>query len=349
MMTESDRPRTAAGPSEIEIDTDVSSSEDYDSVRSDLTSLTESIYSYVYENGRTYHAYRPGTYLLPNDEREQDRLDMLHHVFRLTLNGELCQTRLENPQSMLDVGTGTGIWAIEMADEYPSAEVVGVDLSPIQPGWVPPNLRFIIDDVNQEWSFPPNSFDFIHVRLLMGSVEHWPTFLRRCYDHLKPGGRLELSECDPRIKCDDDTMPDNCHLQTWQNEFHRIARSQGRHWDITPELPRILQEASFEKIHTTEYLLPVGTWPKDPKLKEIGRYFRAQMVDGAIESYSLALFTRYSEWRPLEVQILLAQVCSELKSNRMHVYSKLYVIQQLPLWTVLISFSYISTARKPRS
>ncbi len=51
--------------------------------------------------------------MLPNDDREQDRLDILHHVYRLTLNGELCRTPLANPQKILDIGTGTGIWAIE--------------------------------------------------------------------------------------------------------------------------------------------------------------------------------------------------------------------------------------------
>jgi hypothetical protein len=51
--------------------------------------------------------------ILPNDEREQDRLDILHHVFRLTLGGGLCRTKLDSPQKILDVGTGTGIWAIE--------------------------------------------------------------------------------------------------------------------------------------------------------------------------------------------------------------------------------------------
>ena len=32
--------------------------------------------------------------VLPNDDREQDRLDILHHVFRLTLGGALCRTKL---------------------------------------------------------------------------------------------------------------------------------------------------------------------------------------------------------------------------------------------------------------
>jgi cyclopropane fatty-acyl-phospholipid synthase-like methyltransferase len=46
-------------------------------------------------------------------------------------------TKLEEPHNILDVGTGTGIWAIEAGDLYPSAAVTGVDLSPIQPNWMP--------------------------------------------------------------------------------------------------------------------------------------------------------------------------------------------------------------------
>lgn len=34
-------------------------------------SLTSSILHYKYENGRTYHAFRDGQYVLPNDDEEQ--------------------------------------------------------------------------------------------------------------------------------------------------------------------------------------------------------------------------------------------------------------------------------------
>jgi hypothetical protein len=42
--------------------------------------------------------------LLPNDEVEQDRLDMVHHLFTLTLKGNLCASTLVNPQNILDLG-----------------------------------------------------------------------------------------------------------------------------------------------------------------------------------------------------------------------------------------------------
>jgi cyclopropane fatty-acyl-phospholipid synthase-like methyltransferase len=60
---------------------------------------------------------------------------------------------ISSPHRILDVGTGTGIWAIDAADKYPSADVVGTDLSPIQPSWVPPNCRFEVDDAERRWIF----------------------------------------------------------------------------------------------------------------------------------------------------------------------------------------------------
>jgi len=44
-----------------------------------------------------------------------------------------------------------GLWAIEVGDLYPGASVLGLDLSPIQPHWIPSNVRFMVDDVEDEW------------------------------------------------------------------------------------------------------------------------------------------------------------------------------------------------------
>ena len=47
---------------------------------------------------------------------------------------------------------------------------------------------------------------------------------------------------------------------------------------------------------TTPFVqFPIGTWPKDPHLKEIGRYQAVQEVHG-IDSYASGLFTRVLGW-----------------------------------------------------
>jgi 2-polyprenyl-3-methyl-5-hydroxy-6-metoxy-1,4-benzoquinol methylase len=67
------------------------------------------------------------------------RLDLNHEILRLLWDNKLHECPLDEPHRILDIGTGTGIWAIDMADQYPMAEVIGTDLSPIQPDWVPAN------------------------------------------------------------------------------------------------------------------------------------------------------------------------------------------------------------------
>jgi hypothetical protein len=75
-------------------------------------SLASSILHHRMENGRQYHAYRDGAYWGPNDELAKEILDFAHHMYLLTLDQKLHLAPLQNPQTILDCGTGTGIWAI---------------------------------------------------------------------------------------------------------------------------------------------------------------------------------------------------------------------------------------------
>lgn len=49
------------------------------------------------------------------------------------MDGKLHFAPIETPSKVLDIGTGTGIWAMDLGDEFPEAEVIGTDISPIQP------------------------------------------------------------------------------------------------------------------------------------------------------------------------------------------------------------------------
>ena len=64
----------------------------------------------------------------------------------------------------------------DFADTFPDCQVIGTDLSPTQPREVPPNLQFEVDDCCSEWVYTKDSFDYIHVRLLYGSVADWGKF-----------------------------------------------------------------------------------------------------------------------------------------------------------------------------
>jgi hypothetical protein len=89
-----------------------------DSIGTSTTSLNSSVRDYIFENGRRYHKFREGAYNFPNDDSEQDREDMKHAMMVM-----LCQQLHfapigDNPQNILDMGTGTGIWAIESETRF---------------------------------------------------------------------------------------------------------------------------------------------------------------------------------------------------------------------------------------
>ncbi|KAH0847430.1 hypothetical protein FOPE_00714 [Fonsecaea pedrosoi] len=105
-------------------------------------SLRSSIFQGVQENGRAYHRYKDGSYILPQDDLEQERLDLQHEIFLVAFHRKLFLAPVQRSmQEVLDLGTGTGIWAIGFADQHPESNVLGIDLSPIQPHAVPPNCK----------------------------------------------------------------------------------------------------------------------------------------------------------------------------------------------------------------
>ena len=69
----------------------------------------------------------------------------------------------ENTKRVLDIGTGDGSWAKDVADRFPRINVLGIDLSPPSGGFVPPNCSFEIEDATKEWVWEER-FDLIHLR-----------------------------------------------------------------------------------------------------------------------------------------------------------------------------------------
>lgn len=59
-------------------------------------------------------------YQMPLDVQEMHRLDFQHYMLRALLRGNYLAP-IRRPQSILDVGTGTGRWARELAVEFPDA------------------------------------------------------------------------------------------------------------------------------------------------------------------------------------------------------------------------------------
>src|SRR5579859_6158535 len=76
---------------------------------------------------RTYLA--DGPYLLPKDAQEDQRLTFQHHVLYRTISNHYLAPIAPTTATILDVGTGTGIWPMDMAALFPQAHIIGVDVA----------------------------------------------------------------------------------------------------------------------------------------------------------------------------------------------------------------------------
>lgn len=300
----------------------------------DTTSLRSSIYAYEVENGRTYHSFHAGKYHMPNDEGEKDRMDLHYHALRLSIEDKLFHAPIREPTAVLDIGTGTGIWAMDVADEYPSAEVTGIDLSPIQPTWVPPNLVFEICDADEEWNYKEDRFDLVHTRFMNGfSLKSWPHCYRQAFACLKPGGWLESQEFDLKLMSDDDTIPQDSSLMRWTHLWNEGIGNFGMTGRCDPdELISQMQEAGFVNCQVLRFKMPIGPWPKDPQLKQAGLYQYYALAEG-LHGMSVKVFDKGLGWSLDELEVLLAGARTELKSSRIHSYWPTFVImgQKPPL------------------
>jgi ubiquinone/menaquinone biosynthesis C-methylase UbiE len=262
-----DAPEPATAPLEVDDNDD-------SAIEFDLSSETESLNSLVtrfkFENGRRYHAFQAGRYAFPNDEEELDRMDLENEIFLMLLDGKLHHAPVKGPQRILDLGTGTGIWAIDIADLYPSASVVGTDLSPVQPTDVPPNLQFEIDDFEQDWTFQRDSFDLIHWRLLLASVSDYPKLFRQAFQHTEPGGYLEIHDIDPGQYCDDGTLAKDSSSVRWGELFYEGCERAGRPIPPIESYKLMMERAGFIDIKEQILKRPSNIWPKDRMLKHIG-------------------------------------------------------------------------------
>ncbi|ESZ93287.1 hypothetical protein SBOR_6325 [Sclerotinia borealis F-4128] len=261
----------------------------------DTYSIDSSAMAFKIENGRRYQTYREGAYWQPNDEIQNEQIDIRKRV--------------------LDLGTGTGIWAIDFSDLFPNASVVGTDLSPIQPDMVPPNCRFEIDDMTEEWTYPPNYFDFIHIRALFGSIPNWDELYTQAYKHLKPGGFIQHIEPSLYIFSDDDTLPPDSPLF----KFAEAGERTGQSMDLCPTMSSKIAQAGFINLQERTYKTPLGEWSNDAKLQEVGKWNLLQF-DVGLEGFAVQLFTNVIGMSLPEVQLFCAQVRAAARDRRIHSY-----------------------------
>ncbi|KAG4273272.1 hypothetical protein FPRO04_09878 [Fusarium proliferatum] len=311
-------PLKGHGGKDVRDDADSTLETDADS---STASVSSSILHYRSIQGRTFHSDKFVTeYSFPNDEQQLESVDISHHYLTVLLDGQLYLAPIgDNVQKALDVGTGSGIWAIDFADQFPQAEVTATDLSPTQPKWVPPNVRFEIDDATETWTWKDNTFDFIHMRYLFGAIQDWTALYQQAYRVCTPGGWVESVEADIHFRSDDGTAEEQEVYRLCNKLYEEGGKAIGRTFFVHDLQPKGMEDAGFVDIKTVDYKIPIGDWPKDPRLAEVGRFVKLTL-ENDMEGYTLLLWNNVLQWPKDEYQVFLMQSRKALRNRKIHGY-----------------------------
>ena len=197
------------------------------------------------------------SYLFPRHPGEADRLDLQHHALREAL-GRNFLAPVEAPGRVLDVGTGTGRWGIEVCWEHPEALVVGLDLV-AGPREHPPGYRHVRGNLLQGLPFREGVFDLVHQRLLVSGIPlaEWPRVVGELVRVTRPGGWVELVE--PTMAF---SHMGPATRRAWGLVQDHVAAPLGLDTAraVFEALDGYLRQAGLEAVVRRELVLPVGEW-----------------------------------------------------------------------------------------
>lgn len=240
-----------------------------------------------YVGGRKHTLGVP--YALPQDSEEVNRLDFQHYLLRYAFRGNFA-TPVDSPHAILDVGCGTGRWAREMAQAFPVARVVGLDINPppADAGSAGParqsDFTFMLGNVLEGLPFPDATFDYTHMRLMFLAIpaDRWEFVARELIRVTRPGGWVELVEAGP----EEHGGPDLDQLLAWGTE---MLQRRGIDANYGSHIGDLLQRARLAQVGTRDLAIPLGVWgERVGKMMETDFFSGIHALEGVIATMGIA-------------------------------------------------------------
>ncbi|KAG8952182.1 hypothetical protein FRC03_012228 [Tulasnella sp. 419] len=236
-------------------------------------------------SGRPFNALCD-TYMLPAasiaDFDEHNRLDLQHHILYISIDSlyafpdrvrRALAPNDDIPPVIIDLGTGSGRWAVSMAEEFPYAEVVGLDLvPPVDITDMPLNCRFEIDDANLPMPHYTNCFNVVHCRSLEVGIKDFERLIYEIALMLRIGGIALISGGEMQLYGEDQkvlpTVPVGTPGFSWTNFYLQALLKAHEHRGSTSGEAKVswnkwlANNPNFERTESFDILIPIGPWQK---------------------------------------------------------------------------------------
>ncbi|KAJ7109433.1 S-adenosyl-L-methionine-dependent methyltransferase [Mycena epipterygia] len=291
---------------------------------------------FYYEmHGRKFNAMNR-TYLLPVDADEIKRSSLLHRLIQFVFNGRIYVGPVKETlqfgeyRKVLDLGTGQGVWAVELCDLFSWVRVTGVDVVPIQFTEVPERCQFEIWDINTyDMPYDNGAFDLIHARFVHIGIRDYPRFLGEVARLLRPGGLVILIEPDlrqfangrPEIEYTFGSGPRGW-FTLWET-YRSCLLLLGIDVTVPQRFEKLLEDTEvFESIVIHEGVIPVGFYPTDSRVLTVGQlqWMAYDLLLPALKPMFLHLGLRESR-----VDRIIKEAQADLYSSDFELSSRLHI------------------------
>jgi SAM-dependent methyltransferase len=179
---------------------------------------------------------------------------MQHYVLQKAFQANFLAP-IQHPATILDVGSGTGRWMVEVSQQFPRARLYGIDVDHPTMSF-PKQCSFTQGNLLQGIPFPDGSFDFVHQRLLMLGLPltHWPSTIDELRRVTVSGGWIELVECDLFFY---PQGPATKQLMTW---ISTASQHRGIDIGVGKKIASFVQGSGLLNITERQIAIPLGHW-----------------------------------------------------------------------------------------
>lgn len=160
-----------------------------------------------------------------------------------------------------------------------------------------------MDDIESDWAYVDDPFDFIHARFLCVSIKDFGKLLKECYRYVigtlsgfppsefltenrstKPGGWVEFQDLDGYPYSEDGSYK-GTGLERYYTEVYGAFEMAGYEVRPGPKLEQWFKDAGFVNVHVEKFLIPHGVWPKDKHLVSLSCLFDSRKQEVLMSSY----------------------------------------------------------------
>ncbi|KAF9781920.1 hypothetical protein IL306_012767 [Fusarium sp. DS 682] len=123
------------------------------------------------------------------------------------------------------------------------------------------------------------------------------------------------------MDCDDGSITEKSAMHQWGKFFVEGGKKIGRSFTIVEDgvQKSAMEKAGFVNLEERNFKVPIGGWPKDPKMKEIGKFAQV-CLEQDIEGYVLFMANTVEGWTKEEIEVYISLLRRELRQGKMHPY-----------------------------